>query len=58
MHTLKYERKKNEITPEEAQFYREFVYQIVIAEKTVEHCSEMLKEHNGDVERELVKALR
>ena len=55
---LREECTKNETTPEEAQFYDEFVYQNVIAEKTVEHCSELLKAHNGDAERELVKALK
>ena len=44
--------------PEEAQFYNNFVYQIVTAEKTVEHYSEMLKEHNGDAKHQLVKALK
>ena len=55
---LRGECKKNETTPEEAQFYNDFFYQIVIAEKTVEHCTELLKAHNGDAERELVKALK
>ena len=55
---LRGECKKNETTPEEAQFYNEIVYQIVIAEKTVEHCTQLLKAHNGDVERELAKALK
>ena len=33
-------------------------YQIVIAKKTVDHCTELLKAHNGDAERELMKALK
>ena len=52
------ECKKNETTPEEAQFYNEFVYQIVITKQTVKHCAELLKAHHGDAERELVKALK
>ena len=58
LHILKDKCKKNKTTLEEAHFYREFVYQILSAEKTVEHCSEMLKEHNGDAARELVKVLK
>ena len=49
---LRGEWKNNETTPEDAQFYDEFVYQIAIAEKTVEHCTELLKAHNDDVECE------
>ena len=46
------------MTPEEERLYEEFVYQLVVAEQTVQHCDKLLKVHTGDSERELVKALK
>ena len=46
------------MTEEEAQFYTNFVYQVVMAERTLEHCNELLKEHKCDTEREIIKALK
>ena len=37
--------------------YNLFLYQVVIAEQTVQHCSTLSKEHKGYSERDLVKAL-
>ena len=55
---LKAECKRNRTTAEEAQFYTHFVYQVVMAEQTVQHSNELLKEHKGCSEREIIKALK
>ena len=36
--------------------YQDFVYQVVIAEQTVQHCEDLLEAHTGDSKRELLKA--
>ena len=46
------------MTEEEAQVYTHVVYQVVMAERTLEHCNELLKEHKCDTEREIIKALK
>ena len=38
---LKSECEKNRVTEEEEQFYTNFVYQVVMAERTLEHCNEL-----------------
>ena len=43
---------------EEAQFYTNFVYQVVMAERTVGHCNELLKEHKCNSEHEILKTLK
>ena len=55
---MKSECEINKVTEEEAQFYTNFVYQVVMAERTLEHCNELLKEHKYkcDTEREIIKA--
>ena len=58
LNTLRVECEKNKTTAEEEQLYEEFVYQLVVAEQTAQHCDELLKAHTGDSERELVKALK
>ena len=55
---LKSECERNRTTDEEAQFYNNFVYQVVMAERTAEHCNELLKAHKCDSEREIYKALK
>ena len=55
---MRAECEKNKTTPEEERLYEEFVYQLVVAEQTVQHCDELLKAHTEDSERELVKALK
>ena len=55
---LKSECESNRTTEEEAPFYTNFIYQVVMAERTLEHCKELLKEHKCDSEREITKALK
>ena len=58
LNTLRAECEKNKRTPEEERLYEDFVYQLVVAEQTVQHCDELLKAHTGDSECEFVKALK
>ena len=55
---LKSECERNSLTDDEEKFYTNFVYQVVMAERTLEHCNELLKEHKCDTEREITKALK
>ena len=58
LRTLKAECETNKLTQVEEQLYHDFVYQLAISERTVQHCDDLLKAHTGDSERELVKALQ
>ena len=40
------------------KFYKQFVGQVVNTEQTITHLNQVLKEHNGDLERELIKAMK
>ena len=42
---------------EMTQFYTNFIYQMVMDERKLSHCNELLKEHKCDTEREIIKAL-
>ena len=50
--------RKNRATEEQAPFYTNVVYQVVMAKRTLEHCTELLKEDKCDTEREIIKALK
>ena len=57
LRVLKAEIKRNELTPEELDFYKQFVAQVSITQQTSDHLKDLLSLHNGDAERELINAL-
>ena len=50
--------EKNKTTSKEERLQEEFVYQLIVAGQTVQHCDELLKAHTGDSECELAKTLK
>jgi hypothetical protein len=58
LRVLKSECEQNRTTPEEMDFYKQFVTQVAITQQTTCHLNELLKVHKGDSERELKKALK
>ena len=45
------------MTKEETQIYTNFVYQVMMTERMLDHCNESLKEHKCNAERKIIKAL-
>ena len=55
---LKEECEQNKTTSEEMKFYKQFVWHVVNTEQTITHLNQVLKEHKGDSERKLIKAMK
>ena len=57
LHVFEFKCENTGTTPEEMDFYKQFVAQVAITHQTTDHLNELLKARKGDCERGVKKTL-